>query len=87
MTTNQWWLRAACKGVDTELFDTDNLTATAARMVTFTICANCPVQRECLDDALLYEGRELSNDPAYKPSYIKGGELPLERLQMLRGLE
>ena len=87
MTTNRWWLHAACLGTDTELFDADNLTAAAARMVTYITCGNCPVQKECLEDALLYEGRELANDPAYKPSYIRGGELPTTRLQMLRGLE
>lgn len=45
----QWWTRAACRGMDTDLFYPERgKPAKAAQR----ICAGCPVRRWCLADAL-----------------------------------
>lgn len=44
-----WMDRAACTGLDTELWFTDSPRAVAAAR---TICDRCPVRRECLQSAL-----------------------------------
>lgn len=49
-----WMDRAACKGMDTDLWfqawgrDTEK---------ALRVCARCPVTRECLDYQMRYEGR------------------------------
>jgi len=46
-----WWARAACRGIDPDLFFPergDNAAVAAAR----TVCQGCPVQGACLDYAL-----------------------------------
>ena len=43
----QWRLRAACRGLDTELFFPDNVLDSEIPM---RVCRNCPVQVECFAD-------------------------------------
>lgn len=66
--SGKWWLRAACKGHDLTLFfprvDKRNRYTAARR-----ICAACPVQAECLQDAI-------DGDVAYG---MWGGLTPFER--------
>ena len=59
-----WWKRAGCKGIDidTEIPD----------------CTDCPVVRECLDDALALEGA----DTADLRFYMRGGKTPGERFEL-----
>lgn len=46
MDDERWRRRAVCHSVPTAVFFDDDDTAAAA------VCAGCPVQRACLDDAL-----------------------------------
>jgi WhiB family redox-sensing transcriptional regulator len=52
----EWQLDAACAGLDTSLFyQADNERGASVRkreMKAKAICAQCPVRRECLKDAL-----------------------------------
>jgi WhiB family redox-sensing transcriptional regulator len=66
-----WWQRAACKGMDTRIFFVPvGQTAHEAK----AICATCPVQQECLDEALIH------NDPIG----IWGGTSVKERREIRR---
>jgi WhiB family redox-sensing transcriptional regulator len=70
-----WRQSAACAGVDPELFHPDRGPGERKAMAAAkSICANCPVQRECLEDAL-------EQDDRYG---IWGGLLPDEREQLRR---
>lgn len=67
----EWWKRAACRGVDVEVFYPEH-GGSARRAVA--ICAECPVRSHCLDDAL-----------ARKEEFgIWGGLSPRERRRMKR---
>jgi WhiB family transcriptional regulator, redox-sensing transcriptional regulator len=68
-----WRTRARCTGVDPEIFYPLDLTPTtpAARLAK-RVCAGCPVQAECLLDAMAGE------DPARRWGVI-GGTTPEER--------
>jgi len=46
-----WWERAACRGMDTEIFFYKDTYATRAKQV----CRGCPVRTECLQEALKTE--------------------------------
>lgn len=65
-----WKARARCKGQPINLFfygsNGDPRPAKA-------LCARCPVQRACLEDALATE------DPTIRPSGIRGGLTGKER--------
>lgn len=71
-----WLDDAACDGADPALFDPVNRHV-AARATA--VCADCPVQRACLLDALVDE-----QDTAYGPWLVRGGMAPKERRD-LRG--
>lgn len=48
-----WAARAACRGVDTELFYPKGESFTPAdASIIDTYCRSCPVRRECLEEAL-----------------------------------
>ena len=44
-----WMARAACRGMDPELFHPDRGESTAAAKA---VCASCPVRDDCLEYAL-----------------------------------
>lgn len=44
-----WWLEAACRGMDPNVFFTESKTKVAKAKA---ICAECPVREDCLADAL-----------------------------------
>jgi WhiB family redox-sensing transcriptional regulator len=73
MTTNSYdedyRTRAVCASTDPELFFETGMTRTAK-----AICRNCPVTRECLNEAL-------ADEIAYG---VWGGMSPPERLQLMR---
>lgn len=72
IATPAWRGRAACRGVDTELFyDPDD----PGVQVALTYCAKCPVLRECRDYAI--EGHE--------PYGTWGGLTEPERRKLRRG--
>jgi WhiB family redox-sensing transcriptional regulator len=73
--TPDWHLRAACRGKDTGLFFT---TSKKKLAVARSMCAGCPVRRDCLESSL----RE---DEAYRliPCGYRGGAAPEERKAML----
>jgi WhiB family redox-sensing transcriptional regulator len=52
--TEQWRLQASCRSVDPDLFFPIGATGTAVDHITSAkaVCADCPVQRPCLEYAL-----------------------------------
>ena len=56
MSRHEWMSRAACRGYSTELFFTDTQGVAAQRKVqgALSVCARCPVVRQCQDWADLY---------------------------------
>lgn len=79
MTTNDWRERASCRGVDPELFypvgDSWEGAGNAARAeAALAVCATCPVQLECLTDAV--ERGDVFG--------VLGGTLPGERRDLSR---
>ncbi len=53
MPDTEWLLRAACRGMDVELFySTDDADSRAA----LRVCGSCPVRTECFQAAM--DGRE-----------------------------
>ena len=81
LTTNRWWEDAACKGYDTDLFDTKEGDP---RVIIDAFCRTCPVRTACLRDALSVEAALLREDPKTKLYYIRGGKTPNERLEIIR---
>lgn len=69
-----WTLDAACRGADPGVFYPDERRSDAANPEAITICARCPVARECLTYAL--EHREEHG--------IWGGLNPSQRRQIQR---
>ncbi len=71
--TATWRKRAACRGVDVEIFfpeADDDVEAEAAKAV----CEMCPVRQACLEHALAHRERE----------GIWGGATERERRRILR---
>lgn len=64
-----WWCRAACRGMDTELFFPLNGDYGPVR----AICLSCPVRLFCLEDALAQE---------YDRYGFFGGTTPKDRARM-----
>lgn len=75
---SQWWHRAACKDQDTNIFFPEKETARAPRARQW--CRDCPVQKECLDDAMRHE------DPMASRPGIFGGLNGAERDRLYRGV-
>lgn len=50
--TARWWERAACAGMDTEIFFSIRRKTEAQR-----VCASCPVRGECLRAAMRVESQ------------------------------
>lgn len=67
-----WVSAAACRGLNPDLFHGD----AAADAQAVAVCAGCPVRQECLDTALVTEGRH--------PVGVRGGLTAAER-DPLRG--
>jgi len=79
MTMNDWRVRAACRGEDTELFfpvgfswEGEGNARRAERAKA--ICARCPAALECLSEAV--ERGDLVA--------VLGGTLPEERAELVR---
>ncbi len=71
--TATWRKRAACRGIDVEVFYTmteDEADAAPAK----AICAECPVRQPCLEHALTHRERE----------GVWGGASERERRRILR---
>ncbi|WP_433426278.1 WhiB family transcriptional regulator (plasmid) [Microtetraspora malaysiensis] len=62
MSTNQWRRRAACRGMDLELFfgppegqrGKTSSSREAREAEAKQVCASCPVKQECLDDQVSF---------------------------------
>lgn len=54
---SEWRLRAACRGLDPELFFPHRAELEGLRLA-LEVCATCPVQDECLQWALDHSERE-----------------------------
>ena len=77
MTTKDWWLLAACRGTDTEMFYPP-ASQQPDRLVLLT-CRGCPVRAECLEYAMESEaGRTESRHGVW------GGLTPQQRRQLHR---
>ncbi|QCU79256.1 WhiB family transcriptional regulator [Citricoccus sp. SGAir0253] len=77
-TADEWKLRAECSPADTELFFSKDPVEKRAALA---ICADCPVARECLAEAMAQEqGMNLHGRYG-----IRGGLQPAERLDLARG--
>jgi WhiB family transcriptional regulator, redox-sensing transcriptional regulator len=73
MSATTWRKRAACRGLDSEIFypDTeDEIDALEAK----SVCAQCPVRQPCLEHALAHRERE----------GIWGGTTERERRRIVR---
>jgi WhiB family transcriptional regulator, redox-sensing transcriptional regulator len=73
MSATMWRKRAACRGLDAEVFypDTeDDADAAEAKAV----CGECPVRQPCLEHALFYRERE----------GVWGGATERERRRIIR---
>lgn len=73
MTGLAWRDRAACRDADLDLFYSKHWTLALA------LCPVCTVREECLEDALT---REASAREVFG---VRGGKMPGERREMLRG--
>ena len=71
MSTRVWTARAACRGVDTEIFFP---TTSGEEAEALALCAECPVRTQCLEYAL--RSRETNG--------IWGGTTPEERRRIRR---
>jgi WhiB family redox-sensing transcriptional regulator len=71
VSTRSWTARAACRGVDTEIFFP---TTSDEEAEALAICAECPVRAQCLEYAL--RGRESNG--------IWGGTTPEQRRRIRR---
>lgn len=78
MESDPWWRdRAACRGVDPEVFFCD-LGDPAAVEAAVAVCRSCPVAEPCLADA-----RRLEYGWAFGQRHgIRGGTTPQERADM-----
>lgn len=74
---SRWWERAACRGLDTELFFPDRGESPAEAKA---VCATCPVTEDCLWFALGKADDELRP----QRSGIWGGETEFARTKMRR---
>ena len=72
MPKDGWMQRAACRGLDVELFYSPDVE-TAREAVR--VCRACPVRRECLETAILSE----------EQFGVWGGTLERPRRRLLRG--
>ncbi len=75
---NRWWEQAACKDKDPEIFfaylGKQGSPKKGAEQEAKKICAGCPVQKECLQDAFEEESRT-----AILPLGIRAGLTGRER--------
>lgn len=76
----QWRTRAACFGMDPELWYPEGRAATQQATAAIGICNGCPVWRDCLADALQAEGAA-GRDARHG---IRGATTPLDRWHMHR---
>jgi len=70
---DDWWLRAACRGRDPEMFFTGERDPRAARK----ICEGCPVRAECLQDVL----KDETDDRRFG---VRAGLTPQERKKLMK---
>ncbi len=75
-----WRESAECRDVGPSVFEPDDTHTPAADEWVHprTICAACPVRRECLDDALALESRGAARFG------MRGGATPEERQSIYR---
>lgn len=73
MTDRRWWARAACIGTSPSLWWNTGHGPSPKAAIAKAICARCPVQPECLADAL--------DHPDFDPA-IRGGLTPGERTEL-----
>ena len=52
MIGDRWWHDAACQGMPYELFDPPGSGRLAPSHLGLATCRECPVRKECLDDAI-----------------------------------
>lgn len=78
----EWTADALCTQYPAELFfpDTPGQNAREAK----SVCAQCPVTRQCLDLALAYESGDAGTDTSYAAQGIWGGLSPRERMALRR---
>lgn len=74
-SSDRWWHRAACRGLDVDMFVFPERRATTATVAAARrVCAVCTVQAECLADALVSE-----------PHYgVRAGTTPSQRKVLKR---
>jgi WhiB family transcriptional regulator, redox-sensing transcriptional regulator len=71
---DNWWLHAACRGQDPEMFFTGERDPRAARK----ICDGCLVRAECLQDVL----KDETSDRRFG---VRAGLTPQERNKLVKG--
>lgn len=76
MTT--WLTLAACRDADPALFDTGSDSG-GYYPRAIRICAECPVQAECLEDALRFEVNAVQPKDI---STVRGGLTPTQRRRL-----
>lgn len=75
---DDWWSYAACADMDTEIWYPSPRDGNGTAAQAIAICRACPVQQECLDDALRSE-RNLGYGHTYG---IRGGLGVVARLRL-----
>jgi WhiB family redox-sensing transcriptional regulator len=73
MPVSSWRKLASCAGVDPELFFPDHYQLRVGVMAAKAVCQSCPVQLECLTEAMEYEEDTFG---------IFGGLTPKERREL-----
>jgi WhiB family redox-sensing transcriptional regulator len=79
-----WREQAACFGIPTREYDpwfATGKTASSEYDVARRVCADCPVRRLCLEDALRTE----AEGPESDVHGVRGGLTPNERIDLRRG--
>ncbi len=69
-----WRKRAACRGIDVEIFFPESDDDVEAEAAAKAVCESCPVRQACLEHALAHRERE----------GIWGGATERERRRILR---
>jgi WhiB family redox-sensing transcriptional regulator len=81
---DDWTARAACLGMDTELFYSDGAAQIAESK---RVCASCPVQVACLAFAIKAEGGPITSGQYSGRFGVFGGMTAKERAAYVRARE
>lgn len=71
-----WWNLAACRGMNTDLFFSDN---TFSQQRAREVCRKCPAQMACLSDALWWSRKLVEDGCEADDIGIFGGMTGAER--------